>query len=109
MASTLDPSNPDNDYVLYALYKRKAMESEQRRVLLDALEKDPNNPFGHFAFGDSLEREKHTGQIPPGSYETSKRHGGPSRGQQYRHSGGGYRASMKSFRCTEKLSSIAKL
>ncbi len=41
LASTLDPSNPIHDYALYALYKRKGMHSEQRDVLLEALEKDP--------------------------------------------------------------------
>jgi len=59
LASTLDPSNPGDDYALYALYKRKAMHSEQRQVLLDALEKDPNNPLGRFEFAYILEEEKH--------------------------------------------------
>jgi tetratricopeptide (TPR) repeat protein len=59
LASTLDSSNPNNDYTLYALYKRKAMRSEQRQVLLDALEKDPNNPLGRFEFAYILEEEKH--------------------------------------------------
>lgn len=59
LASTLDPSNPGDDYALYALYKRKAMHSEQRQVLLDALEKDPNNPVGRFEFAYVLEEEKH--------------------------------------------------
>jgi len=58
-ATTLDPSNPNNYYTLYALYKRKAMHSEQRRVLLDALEKDANNPVGRFEFAYILEEEKH--------------------------------------------------
>jgi tetratricopeptide (TPR) repeat protein len=59
MATTLDPSNPTNYYALYALYKRKAMHSEQRQVLLDALERDPNNPVGRFEFAFILEKEKH--------------------------------------------------
>ncbi len=59
LASTLDPSNPIDDYTLYALYKRKSMHSEQRQVLLDALEKDPNNPLGRFEFAYILEEEKH--------------------------------------------------
>jgi tetratricopeptide (TPR) repeat protein len=59
LAATLDRSNPNNDYTLYALYKRKAMHSEQRQVLLDALEKDPNNPVGRFEFAYILEEEKH--------------------------------------------------
>jgi tetratricopeptide (TPR) repeat protein len=59
VAYSLDPSNPNNDYSLYALYKRKGMHSEQRQALLDALEKDPNNPVGHFEFGSILEVEEH--------------------------------------------------
>ena len=59
LATTLDPSNPNNYYTLYALYKRKAMHSEQRQVLLDALEKDANNPVGRFEFAYILEEEKH--------------------------------------------------
>jgi len=59
LAATLDPSNPINDYTLYAIYKRKAMLPEQREVLLDALEKDSNNPVGRFAFALVLEEEKH--------------------------------------------------
>jgi tetratricopeptide (TPR) repeat protein len=59
LAATLDPSNPDNYYTLYALYKRKAMHAEQRQVLRDALEKDANNPVGRFEFAYILEAEKH--------------------------------------------------
>lgn len=59
LASTLDPSNPGDDYVLYALFKRRGMQSEQRGLLLDALEKDPKNPFGHFEFALVLERERY--------------------------------------------------
>ncbi len=59
LATTLDPSNPNDYYTLYALYKRKGMHAEQRQVLLDALEKDGNNPVGHFEFAYILEAEKH--------------------------------------------------
>src|SRR6266446_7579763 len=59
LATTLDPSNPNDYYTLYALYKRKAMHAEQRQVLLDALEKDSNNPVGRFEFAYILEAEKH--------------------------------------------------
>jgi tetratricopeptide (TPR) repeat protein len=59
LASTLDGSNPVDDYVLYALYKRKGMHAEERVVLLDALEKDPNNPLGRFEFAYMLEQEKY--------------------------------------------------
>ena len=59
LAASLEPSNPIHDYSLYALYKRKEMHSEEREVLLDALEKDPNNPLGHFQFAFVLEKEKY--------------------------------------------------
>jgi len=59
LASSLEPSNPINDYVLFALYKRKGMHSEERAVLLDVLEKDPKNPLGHFEFAFVLEKEKY--------------------------------------------------
>jgi tetratricopeptide (TPR) repeat protein len=59
LASTLDSSNPNNYYTLYALYKRKGLHSEQRQVLLDALEKDADNPVGHIEFAYILEEEKH--------------------------------------------------
>jgi tetratricopeptide (TPR) repeat protein len=59
LATTLDPSDPNGYYTLYALYKRKGMHAEQRQVLLDALEKDANNPVGRFEFAYILEAEKH--------------------------------------------------
>jgi tetratricopeptide (TPR) repeat protein len=59
LASSLEPSNPIHDYVLFALYKRKGMRQEERGVLLDALEKDPKNPLGHFEFAFVLEKEKY--------------------------------------------------
>jgi tetratricopeptide (TPR) repeat protein len=59
LASALDPSNPNGDYALYALYKRKRMHPEMRQMVLDALEKDPNNPVGRFEFAYILEEDKH--------------------------------------------------
>lgn len=59
MACTLDSSNPNHYYTLYALYKKKGMHSEQRQAILDALERDPNNPLGRFEFGSVLEDDKH--------------------------------------------------
>ena len=59
LASTLDPSDPIHGYGLYAIYKRRAMLPEQGEVLLDVLEKDPNNPVGRFEFAYILEEEKH--------------------------------------------------
>ena len=35
------------------------MRAAQRQVLLEALEKDADNPFGHFEFGYVLEEEGH--------------------------------------------------
>lgn len=59
LASTLDPTNPIDDYdlYLYALYKRKGMRVQQREVLLNALDKDSENPVGRFEFGGVLEKE----------------------------------------------------
>jgi tetratricopeptide (TPR) repeat protein len=82
LASTLDRSNPNNDYSLYALYKRKAMHSEQRQALLDALAKDTNNPVGRFEFAYILEEEKHW----PDSlreYQAAKRLAASVRGPMY--------------------------
>jgi tetratricopeptide (TPR) repeat protein len=59
LACTLDRSDQGNYYSLYALYKRKSMHSEERQVLLDALEIDPNNPVGRFEFAYILEEERH--------------------------------------------------
>jgi tetratricopeptide (TPR) repeat protein len=82
LASTLDPSNPDNDYTLYALYKRKAIHSEQRKVLLDALEKDPNNPVGRFEFAYILEEEKHW-QDSLREYQVAKQLAASVKGSKY--------------------------
>jgi tetratricopeptide (TPR) repeat protein len=73
LASTLDPANPHGHYALYAVYKRRGIYLEkQREVLLDALEKDPQNPWGHFEFAHILEAERYW----PDSlreYQTAKR------------------------------------
>jgi tetratricopeptide (TPR) repeat protein len=72
LACTLDKSNPNNYYTLYAFYKRKGMHSEERQVLLDALERDPNNPLGRFEFAYILETEKQWADSLR-EYETAKR------------------------------------
>lgn len=72
LACTLDEWNPNNHYTLYALYKRKALHSEQRQALLDALERDPNNPQGRFEFAYILEHEKHLSDSLR-EYEMAKR------------------------------------
>ena len=82
LASTLDPSNPGDDYALYALYKRKAMHSQQRQVLLDALEKYPNNPVGRFEFAHILEEEKHWADSLR-EYQVAKRLAASVKGSMY--------------------------
>jgi len=82
LATTLDPSNPNNYYTLYALYKRKAMLSEQRQVLLDALEKDSNNPLGRFEFAYVLEEEKHWADSLR-EYQVAKRLAASVKGPMY--------------------------
>jgi len=72
LACTLDESNPNNYYTLYAFYKRKGMHPEQRQVLLDALERDPNNPLGRFEFAYILETEKQWADSLR-EYQTAKR------------------------------------
>jgi tetratricopeptide (TPR) repeat protein len=89
LASTLDPSNPSNDYVLYALYKRKSMHREQRQVLLDALEKDPNNPLGHFEFAYILEEEKYWADSLR-EYQVAKRLAASVKGPSYIDPRGGW-------------------
>lgn len=59
IATALDGSNAAHDYALYALYKRKGMHQQEREILLDALERDPQNPVGRFEFAYLLEKEKH--------------------------------------------------
>ncbi len=83
LATTLDPSNPNNYYTLYALYKRKAMHAEQRQVLLDALEKDANNPVGRFEFAYILEAEKHRADSLR-EYQVAKRLAAWVKGPMYR-------------------------
>jgi tetratricopeptide (TPR) repeat protein len=87
LASSLDVSNPNNDYALYALYKRKAMHAEQRQVLLDALEKDPDNPVGRFEFAYILEPEKHWSDSLR-EYQMAKRLAAIVKGPKYTDSRG---------------------
>jgi tetratricopeptide (TPR) repeat protein len=73
LASTLDPSNPGGDYALYAVYKRRGIyPAKQRELLLDALEKDPQNPWGHFEFAFILETERYWSDSLR-EYQTAKR------------------------------------
>jgi tetratricopeptide (TPR) repeat protein len=87
LACTLDESDPNNYYTLYAFYKRKGMHSEQRQVLLDALERDANNPLGRFEFAYILETEKQwTDSLR--EYETAKRLVANVTGSAYIDAGG---------------------
>jgi len=72
LAITLDASDPINYYTLYSVHQRKGMQTEQRQVLLDALEEDNNNPLGHFQFGQILEEERYWGDSLR-EYQTAKR------------------------------------
>jgi tetratricopeptide (TPR) repeat protein len=88
LASTLDRSNPADDYTLYALYKRKGMHAEQREVLLDALEKDANNPLGRFEFAYILEEEKRWADSLR-EYQAAKRLAASVKGPMYIDARGG--------------------
>ena len=72
LACRLDESNPNNYYTLYAFYKRKGTRSEQRQVILDALERDPSNPLGRFEFAYVLETERRWADSFR-EYDTAKR------------------------------------
>ena len=87
LATALDPSDPINYSTLYAIYKRKGMHSEQRQVLLDWLEKDANNPLGHFEFGYILEEEKYWGDSLR-EYQSAKRLAASVEGPTYTDSRG---------------------
>ena len=88
LACTLDRSDPGYYYSLYALYKRKSMHPEQRQVLLDALEIDPNNPVGRFEFAYLLEDEKHWADALR-EYRVAKSLAASVEGSTYRDSRGG--------------------
>jgi tetratricopeptide (TPR) repeat protein len=89
LARTLDPTNPGDDYTLFALYKRKGMRRAEREVLLDALDKDPNNPVGRFEFGFLLEQEKDWADSLR-EYQAAKRLVATIKGSQYVDPVGGY-------------------
>ncbi len=82
LATALDPSDPNNYYTLYAFYKKKGMHSEERQVLLDALEKDASNPFGRFEFAYVLEEEKHWADSLR-EYQVAKRMAASVKGPNY--------------------------
>jgi len=89
LARTLDPTNPGDDYTLFALYKRKGMRRAEREVLLDALDIDPNNPVGRFELGFLLEQERDWADSL-GEYQAAKRLVATIKGSQYVDPVGGY-------------------
>jgi tetratricopeptide (TPR) repeat protein len=89
LACSLDPLNPGDDYTLYAVYKTRGVPTAGRQALLDALEKDPNNPFGHFEFGFILESEKRWSDALR-EYRTAKRLVSAIQGSQYVDPNNGY-------------------
>src|SRR5438132_367831 len=109
LASTLDPSNPMDDYVLFAIYKRKTMLPEQRQVLLDALEKDANNPVGRFEFAYILEEEKHWADSLR-EYQVAKRLATSAKGPIYTDlRGNPYEVDGVREECDKAIERVAKL
>jgi len=109
LARTLDPTNPANDYTLYALYKTKGMRRAGREVLLDALERDPNNPFGLFELGFLLEQEKDWADSLR-EYQAAKRLLATVTGSQYVDPVGGfYDVDGVRDQVDEAINRVAKL
>jgi tetratricopeptide (TPR) repeat protein len=109
LASTLDPTDAGHDYALYAIYNRKPMLPEQREVLLDALEKDPNNPVGRFASALVLEKEKHWADSL-GEYQTAKLLVAKVKGPRYTDPrGNSYHVDGLREEVDEAIGRIAKL
>ncbi|MBZ5697310.1 MAG: hypothetical protein LAN18_02040 [Acidobacteriia bacterium] len=57
-AMRLDPGNSIDQYVAYAVYKRRGLREKQTSALDAALEIDPANPFGHYERASMLEDKK---------------------------------------------------
>jgi len=109
LASTLDPSSPAHDYTLYALYKRKGMHAEQREVLLDALERDANNPLGRFEFAYILEEEKHWADSLR-EYQVARRLAASVKGPMYIDPrGGGYEIDVVREEVDQAIERVSKL
>lgn len=108
LAIALDPSNAIYDYTLYAFYKRKGMRSERRQVLLDALEKDPNNPLGHFEFAYILEEEQFWADSLR-EYEAAKRLSASVDGPMYRDPRGNvYGVELLRKKVDEAIARVSK-
>jgi hypothetical protein len=72
IAIKLEPENPINCYMAYAVYKRRGLGKQQLSVLERALKIDPGNPFGHYEKAGILEDQKNwVGALA--EYETTKR------------------------------------
>lgn len=84
-----DPRKAEEDYMLYALYKRKGMRAAERKALVDAIKKDPNNPLGHFEIGYLFEQEKDWADSLR-EYQAAKRLLATVTGSQYVDPAGGY-------------------
>jgi tetratricopeptide (TPR) repeat protein len=57
-AMTLDPGNPMDYYMAYAVYKRRHLREKQAWALDAALKLDPANPFGHYQRAGTSETNK---------------------------------------------------
>jgi tetratricopeptide (TPR) repeat protein len=107
-ASSLDPWDPINDYTLYAIYKRKGMHAEQRQLILDALEKDPDNPLGHFEFAYILEEEKGWADSLR-EYQIAKRLAANVKGPMYRDSRGNAYSVVTREEVDKAIDRVSKL
>ena len=57
-AMTLDPGNPMDYYMAYAVYKRRHLREKQATALDTALKLDPANAFGHYQKAGMYENDK---------------------------------------------------
>jgi tetratricopeptide (TPR) repeat protein len=58
IAMRLDPGNPMDYYIAYAVYKRRHLREKQASALETALKLDPANPFGHYQKAGMSENDK---------------------------------------------------
>jgi len=109
LAIALDDSDPINYYTLYSVYQRQGMHSEQRQVLLDALERDDKNALGHFQFAQVLEEEKYWGDSLR-EYQTAKHLAASVRGPVYTDpSGNAYTITAVRAQVDSAIERVAKL
>ena len=85
------------------------MHAEQRQVLLDALEKDANNPLGRFEFAYILEEEKHWADSLR-EYQVAKRLATSAKGPIYTDlRGNPYEVDGVREECDKAIERVAKL